>query len=142
MTTTIQRKPPALPHQLGSAPVGGPRWRELLEARWQSRLLEVTELSLAFHDAAAARDQAAARQTPPELIRLMRRLVEARRALADTDEALGRLAAGRFGRCEFCLGAITRQALAAAPETRYCPRCDRAPGSGSQPGSTGPQSRP
>jgi hypothetical protein len=27
-------------------------WQELLEARWQARLLQVTELSLAFHDTA------------------------------------------------------------------------------------------
>ncbi len=31
-----------------------PRWRALLEARWQARLRDVTELSLAFHAAAAA----------------------------------------------------------------------------------------
>ena len=33
---------------------GDPRWRVLLESRWRARLLEVTELSLAYHDAAAA----------------------------------------------------------------------------------------
>ncbi len=33
---------------------GDPRWRVLLETRWRARLLEVTELSLAYHDAAAA----------------------------------------------------------------------------------------
>ena len=32
----------------------GPRWRALLEARWQARVREVTELSLAYHVAAAA----------------------------------------------------------------------------------------
>ena len=32
----------------------GPRWRALLEARWQARLREVTELSLAIHTAIAA----------------------------------------------------------------------------------------
>ena len=31
-----------------------PRWRALLEARWQARLRDVTELSLAYHAAAAA----------------------------------------------------------------------------------------
>ena len=32
----------------------GPRWRALLEARWQARLKELTELSLAYHGAADA----------------------------------------------------------------------------------------
>ncbi len=27
----------------------GPQWRALLEARWQARLEELTELSLAYH---------------------------------------------------------------------------------------------
>lgn len=31
----------------------GPQWRALLEARWQARLTELTELSLAYHAAAA-----------------------------------------------------------------------------------------
>jgi Prokaryotic dksA/traR C4-type zinc finger len=31
-----------------------PRWRTLLEARWRARLRDVTELSLAYHAAAAA----------------------------------------------------------------------------------------
>ena len=34
----------------------GPRWRALLEARWQARLRELTELSLAYHVAIAALD--------------------------------------------------------------------------------------
>src|SRR5215475_4383238 len=37
-----------------AGPAGGPRWRALLEARWRARLQEVTELALAYHDAAAA----------------------------------------------------------------------------------------
>jgi hypothetical protein len=32
----------------------GPQWRALLEARWQARLTELTELSLAYHAAAEA----------------------------------------------------------------------------------------
>ena len=35
--------------------VCGPRWRALLEDRWQARVREITELSLAYHTAAAAR---------------------------------------------------------------------------------------
>ena len=33
------------------AGTGGPHWRALLEARWQARLREITELSLAYHAA-------------------------------------------------------------------------------------------
>ncbi len=104
------------------------RWRVLLESRWRTRLLEVTELSLAYHDAAAAPvpypgpgddDQAGASQ----LRHLLNRAVAARRALADTEEALVRLAAGRFGRCERCAGLIPPAQLAVEPEARYCPRC-------------------
>jgi RNA polymerase-binding transcription factor DksA len=53
----------------------------------------------------------------------MRRAASARRALADTDEALARLAAGRFGRCESCAAPISSQTLRAEPEARYCARC-------------------
>ena len=105
-----------------------PRWRVLLESRWRARLLEVTELSLAYHDAAAA---PVARTGPGDgvqaggrrLRRLLNRAVAARRALADTEEALVRLAAGQFGRCEHCAAPIPPGRLAMEPEARYCPRC-------------------
>ena len=58
---------------------------------------------------------------------LLGRTVAARRKLADVEEALGRLAAGRFGSCEQCGSAIPAGLLATAPETRYCPRCDAEP---------------
>jgi hypothetical protein len=32
----------------------GPYWRARLETRWQARLREITELSLAYHGAAGA----------------------------------------------------------------------------------------
>jgi len=106
----------------------GPRWRALLEARWQARVREVTELSLAYHVAAAAcpydtgdgADQ-------PETRVLLGRTVAARRKLADVEDALGRLAAGRFGSCEQCGSAIPAGLLASAPEIRYCPCCDAEP---------------
>jgi RNA polymerase-binding transcription factor DksA len=88
----------------------------------------VTELSLAYHDAAAApvdghgadgTGQGSGRQ----LRRLLNRAVAARRALADTEEALVRLAAGRFGRCEHCAGPIPPARLSLHPEARYCTRC-------------------
>jgi RNA polymerase-binding transcription factor DksA len=107
----------------------GPRWRALLEARWQDRLTELTELSLAYHAAAeaivdAGVDDAAQRQAQ----QLLRRAVAARRKLEDVEEALGRLVTGRYGRCEQCESAIPAGLLALIPEARYCPRCDAEPG--------------
>jgi hypothetical protein len=77
----------------------GPRWRALLEARWQAYVQEVTELSLAYHVAAAAvPDGTGDGAGQPEVAALLRRAVGARRKLADIEDALGRLAAGRFAR--------------------------------------------
>ncbi|HJY73851.1 MAG TPA: hypothetical protein VJ347_18930, partial [Streptosporangiaceae bacterium] len=85
----------------------GPRWRALLEARWQARLEELTELSLAFHAAAEAIVHARVDEPAQrEAQLLLRRAVTARRKLEDVEEALGRLAAGRYGRCEQCESAI------------------------------------
>jgi RNA polymerase-binding transcription factor DksA len=107
----------------------GPQWRALLEARWQARLEELTELSLAYHSAAEAIadarvDEPAQRQAHL----LLRRAVAARRKLEDVEEALGRLVDGRYGRCEQCESAIPAGLLALIPEARYCPRCDAEPG--------------
>jgi hypothetical protein len=44
--------------------------------------------------------------------------------LADVEEALSRLSAGEYGRCEQCGAQIPDRLLATAPEIRYCPRCD------------------
>ena len=108
-----------------SAGAPGPRWRALLEARWQAHVQEVTELSLAYHVAAAAVcDDIGDGAGQPEVASLLRRVAAARRKLADAEEALGRLAAGTFGSCEQCGSAIPAGLLTAAPETRYCPRCD------------------
>ena len=107
----------------------GPRWRALLEARWQARVREVTELSLAYHvSAAAAPDGTGDGADQPETRTLLGRAVAARRKLADVEDALGRLTAGRFGSCEQCGSAIPAGLLATAPETRYCPRCNADPG--------------
>jgi RNA polymerase-binding transcription factor DksA len=121
---------------------GGPRWRALLEARWQARLRELTELSLAYHVAVAAPLSAASAGSAspesaspgsaspagrPEAQTLLRQTVTARRKLADVEEALSRLAAGQFGRCEQCGGQIPDGLLATAPEIRYCARCDGEP---------------
>ena len=90
---------------------------------------EVTELSLAYHEAASAAAVAAAGAAPAggpaerKVRKLLRRTVAARRTLADTEEALSRLASGRYGLCEGCTAAIPARLLAAAPDARYCPRC-------------------
>ncbi len=108
------------------AGIRGPRWRALLEARWQARVREVTELSLAYHVAAAPGGTGGGADQPETRV-LLGRAVAARRKLADVEEALGRLAAGRFGSCEQCGSAIPAGLLTAAPETRYCPRCAAEP---------------
>ena len=94
-----------------------PRWRAILEARWRIRLQEVTELSVAYHAAASGGIE------DDHARRLLRRTVAARQRLADTEEALGRVAAGRFGWCEQCETPVPEVLLAAAPELRYCDRC-------------------
>jgi hypothetical protein len=53
MSREERRNPAAMTQDL-PAGTRGPHWRELLEARWQTRMREVTELSLAYHVAAAA----------------------------------------------------------------------------------------
>ena len=111
-----------------AAGTGGPYWRARLEAWWRARVQEVTELSLAYHVAAAAvPDGTGDGAGQPGVQALLRRAVAARRKLADVEEALGRLAAGDFGQCEQCGSAIPARLLAVIPETRYCPRCDAVP---------------
>jgi RNA polymerase-binding transcription factor DksA len=119
------------PAQAGHAQ--GPVWRALREARWRDQVQEVTELSLAYHEAASAAAAAAAGGAPAnglaerKVRKLLRRTVAARRALADTEEALDRLVSGRYGLCEGCTEAIPARLLAAAPEARYCQRCRPRP---------------
>jgi RNA polymerase-binding transcription factor DksA len=133
MTRVVEQIPAMRRPRSAGAPVQvlpaarAPRWRSLLEDRWQARLQEVTELSLAYHDAAAAPALRAggdeARPAKQQLRRLLRQAVSARRALADTEDALTRLANGRYGRCEHCATALPPGVLAVEPETRYCERC-------------------
>ena len=122
---------PALPVTTGTdeARLAGGRsshaWRTLLESRWGERLISVITLSLAYHDAAGQPpgDSASRPGHARELRRLMRQTVAARRALCDTEDALTRLSAGGFGRCEQCMAVIPPDDLVRVPETRYCRRC-------------------
>jgi len=133
MTRVVEQIPSMRRPRSADAPVQvlpaarAPRWRSLLEDRWQARLQEVTELSLAYHDAAAAPALRAgggeAQPAKRQLRRLLRQAVSARRALADTEDALTRLANGRYGRCEHCATALPPGVLAVEPEARYCERC-------------------
>jgi DnaK suppressor protein len=108
-----------------------PRWRAILEARWRVRLQEVTELSIAYHTVTSGDIED--RQARP----LLRRAVAARQRLADTEDALGRLAAGGYGRCEQCQALIPEPLLAAAPESRYCVHCARGEGATTDAGMAG-----
>lgn len=129
MQTETNRGPLTGPEGDRPVPAGGPRWRALLEMRWRARLQEVTELALAYHEAEAAAGRGSGEdRLQVQRLRLLRRTVTSRRALADTEEALARLSAGRYGWCESCAGAIPAQRLAAMPETRYCARCARGRG--------------
>lgn len=128
MSAAAEHRSPLAASVLPGKPTG-PQWRALLEARWRARLQEVTELSLAYAstpDGARTPDGA---ETPhgvdahPDARSLLNRAVAARRKLADVEEALGRLAAGTFGRCEQCGSAIGPHLLSVMPEARYCPRC-------------------
>jgi RNA polymerase-binding transcription factor DksA len=50
----------------------------------------------------------------------------ARRALAEIDAALFRLARGTFGACELCGRQLAGHRLAAIPTTRLCLLCERS----------------
>jgi RNA polymerase-binding transcription factor DksA len=110
-----------------------PAWRALLEARWQRRLAAVIRLSVAYHDASDRLGEgrrAGAGGERSQVRRLMREAVAARRALSDTEEALARLSAGNYGRCEQCGAPIPLDELVAEPEARYCRGCVRQPSGG------------
>jgi DnaK suppressor protein len=116
--------PPVLPAPpTPPSPAALPAWHSLLEERWQQRLSALTELSLAYHDAAESCGHPAAAAETGRLQKLLREATAARRALGETEDCLARLADGSFGRCEQCSGSIPTAELLAEPETRYCPDC-------------------
>jgi RNA polymerase-binding transcription factor DksA len=111
-------------------PAAPAQWRGLLGFHWQERLERVIEFSLAYHDAEEAaadtsRSWDARRAARRQATALLHRAVAERRALAEIEAALARLATGRFGRCEQCDGAIATTRLTDAPASRYCAACDR-----------------
>ena len=121
-----------------------PAWRRLLESRWRQRLAAVTSLSLAYHEAeerSRGRPRPGDQAEAGQLKRLMQGAITARRALFDTEEALARLSAGRYGRCEQCAGPISAARLTREPEARYCGRCAATISTGS-PRPVHPRSAP
>lgn len=111
------------------------RRRAVLEARWRETLERVTDLSVAYHDAAATRLRGAPAWSqsgfPPagrgneDVSRLAQRVVAERQALAEIEAALDRIATGDYGRCEQCHRAISAGLLTAQPEARFCSACSR-----------------
>ena len=109
-----------------------PQWRALLALRWQERLEQVTELSLAYYraeeDAADPdRDRSARRAARQAAARIRRRTVAHRQVLAEIEAALARVASGRFGWCEQCGTAVAAVLLTTEPERRYCEACADVP---------------
>ena len=115
---------PAVPAQQAAhlAPESLPGWRALLESHWRARLERVTELSLAYHDAEEVHAHSG---VGPQARPLLRQAVAERRALAEIEAALARLAGGSFGRCERCGGVLPAAQLTRTPQARYCGTCDR-----------------
>jgi RNA polymerase-binding transcription factor DksA len=114
------------------------RRRGELEAHWRTTLDRVTALSVAYHEAAAARrpvlaapsaglaaEAAPASPGDQEVSRLARRVVAERQALAEIEAALDRIAGGQYGRCEQCHRPISAGLLTAQPEARFCSACSR-----------------
>jgi DnaK suppressor protein len=98
--------------------------RAQLEGCWRARLARVTELSLAYHDAAQVSGPAAGgTQRARRLRTLASRTVSERLALAEIEAALDRLSAGHYGECEQCREPISARVLAAHPEARFCAAC-------------------
>jgi RNA polymerase-binding protein DksA len=72
-----------------------------------------------------AEDEAQEETTTQLLVRLDER---ERAAIAAVDDALARIAAGTYGSCEQCGGAIAAARLTALPEATTCMRCAKRDG--------------
>jgi RNA polymerase-binding transcription factor DksA len=111
-------------------PAALPHWRGLLGSLWQQRQERATRLWLACRD---ARQAAADASGGPDAAQAARRRASAMwhravaewHALGEIEEALSRLAAGRFGWCQQCGTAIAAGRLTEIPQARYCPACDQ-----------------
>ena len=85
------------------------RIRDLLHQMWRQHVVDITNLAVRFHT----------REEPA----VAARLAGVRRSLVDVESALERLDSGSFGRCDACERRIPFELLEAAPDCRYCARC-------------------
>jgi RNA polymerase-binding transcription factor DksA len=83
--------------------------RDLLHQIWREHVVDITNLAVRFHT----------REEPA----VAARLACVRRKLVDVESALARLDSGSYGRCDACERLIAFELLEAAPECRYCQRC-------------------
>lgn len=83
--------------------------RELLNDSWRAHVVDITNLAVRFHSS----------EEPAVAVRL----AAVRRRLVDIESALERLDSGSYGRCDGCERRIPFELLEAAPECRYCRRC-------------------
>lgn len=93
--------------------------RLALEDQFEHHTSELTRLTLA--------------STAPEHHGLDRATLAAlvdtsRQAVADTTQALRRMADGTYGRCERCQGDIPVERLEIRPQARFCVPCQRVAG--------------
>jgi RNA polymerase-binding transcription factor DksA len=83
--------------------------RDLLNQIWRAHVVDITNLAVRFHS--------------DEEAPVARALAAARRKLVDVESALERLDSGSYGRCDGCERRIPFELLEAAPDCRYCRRC-------------------
>lgn len=96
-----------------------------LEEQWRERVDEISRLSVqlyALRDGEAAEPDAAGNQAIEQAM-IERQLAAARRAAADIEAALRRLADGTYGVCERCERPVARERLEALPHARLCAPC-------------------
>jgi RNA polymerase-binding transcription factor DksA len=92
-------------------------FRNALNEQRQFRMEQLRELDAASH---------AAHLTDPSLNEVSAALrIAARRALAEVDAALGRMAFGEYGICQSCGGDIAFARLEIVPMAALCMSCQR-----------------
>ena len=107
MTTTSE--PAATAGALPLTPTQRIMLRDLLTHSWRSHVVDITNLAVRFHT----------REEPA----VAARLAAVRRRLVDVESALARHDSGSYGRCDGCERRIPFELLEAAPDCRYCRRC-------------------
>ncbi len=110
------------PHRANGAPAskGGRQapadFRAALEQQRSFRLDQLDQLTEAPANASLAVD--AAQEQVKEILR-----TSAMAALTEVEDALERLRAGTYGRCERCAEPISSERLEILPMSRYCTPC-------------------